>query len=178
MFQKLKRCSCKVKNDYSKRVEEYVKKEGIKAIKRLYSLKYLEGLSSEKIIIVLGEDYPKAPWIDEGNITGQFICMLKQIGYDYAYEENGKVYLDIAGIYNQVVSNHLKLSGREILYALSDCCEKTQGRISYEQMKEILGKHYPRPLKSTNIDERVSIIVFLKEAGILFNFDEKHVYLP
>lgn len=178
MFDRFKRCPSKKNKDYFKSVDEYIKLNGMKVTQRLYNSFYENSLDAQMVTNLLGGDFPKAPWIAQTNILDQFICLMEQVGYEFASKEGDKVYLDKDGIYEAVVQNHLKHTGRDILTRLSECCEKTHGRISYPQMNEILGRHYPKALKSSSVDNRICIIIFLNQVGLLFRFDENHVYFP
>lgn len=179
MFKKFKRCSEKKRQIYDYEVKQYITKNGINIIQGIY----INGLNLKKLTVddiklTLGDDFPKAPWIDADNITWQCICLLRHIGYEFEYDDKGNIYFEEDKAYKTIVQNHLKLSGNQILDALSDCCEKTNGRIPYDMMKEILGVHYPKAPGIDKSDMRVGIILFLKETGLPFKFDNDCIYFP
>lgn len=179
MFRRDKQRTVKRDDGYSKDVNEYIDSKGIRILKKLYDNYCCDyGLSEQQIIEVFGKDFPKSSWIKHNNITSQLVCLLEQIGYGFASIEDGKVYLDRKGMYKSIVENHLRYSGRDILYSLADCCERTHGRVSYNEMNCVIGIHYPKAIKNRAATERICIIIFLKQTGMLFKFDETHVYFP
>lgn len=179
MLKKNGRCSSKVRERYSKEARCYLQKNTLAFIQKISDgiLSETE-LTHENAKIFLGKDYPIAPWVDETDAIGQLLCILKEAGYIFTYSKNGRVILKNQQLYNAIVKNHLKFSGAEIIDKLAYYCERTHGRLTYNQVSQVLGFHYPKPPYIGKTDERVCIIAFLKEVGIPFNFDENHVYFP
>ena len=179
MFKKIRRYCKRTRERYSYDVQEYLKRNGLVLMQKLRNGILGSGdLEESKVRELLGTDYPVAPWTDKEDIIEQFISILEEAGYVFSCTEDGKIQFKNAELYSAIVQNHLKFSGREIFERLSDCCEKTHGRITYEDMHEILGFHYPKAPYAVGVDNRVCIVLFLKEVGIPFKFDETHVYLP
>lgn len=175
---KIKCCSCELKKRYSIKVHHYLEYNSILLLKNIYDeIIFFEKLDEETMRNLLG-NYPKAPWIDEMDSKRQFICLLKEAGYVFLYDKKGNIKFKNKKIYNRIVQNHLKLSGKDILERLADMCEMTSGRISYKQMQEVLGAHYPKAPYAKCFDERISIILFLRELKLPFKFDDFHIYLP
>lgn len=167
------------REQYSNQVQSYMKQYGISIVKRILDSSSDNNLLSEaNIKEALGTDYPKCPWITDDDVISQFVQLLKEVGYEFCYNEMGQLQFKIEDAYKAIVQNHLKFSGREILSRLSECCQKTYGRVSYEEMDEVLGFHYPKAPNVNSCDNRVCIVLFLKETGIPFKFDETHIYFP
>lgn len=60
----------------------------------------------------------------------------------------------------------------------ADICEKTNGRVSYDDLYEILGKDFPRaPWLAAN-DRDANIRAFFEMLEIPFKADETHMYFP
>lgn len=171
------------KNDHQKelyaaKVETYKKWKGFKIIEEIYELIDSGLIDMDGVKELLGHNYPLAPWIDEKDEQAQMICLLGQMGYVFERKQDGSLCLKNEEEYKQIVRNYLKLSGSEILEALAMNCTRTHGRISYEEMRHILGFHFPKAPYADKTDLRVCVILFLKAAGLTFNFDENHVYFP
>lgn len=88
-------------------------------------------------------------------------------------------YVNESRIYKQIVKNYLKLSGKELVLNLSDYCERNNGRLTYEEMEEILGKHYPKAKWVDKSDIKRCVITFMEHTEyILYKYDDKYVYFP
>lgn len=167
------------KRKYELKAREYFKEHGITIMKKIHDEGYdIRKVKEDALQQVLTEDFPKADWLDLHNIAEQSRCLLACMGYNFEYDAYGMLYLKEDEIYKTIVYNHLQLSGCAILNALSDYCQRTSGRISYDDMQEVLGKHYPRTTHINVLDERLNVLLFLKTSGMLFKFDESHVYFP
>lgn len=57
-------------------------------------------------------------------------------------------------------------------------CEKTDGRVSYEQLVELLGRDFPKASWVDPKDVKLQIIMFFNEIGIPFIPDDTHIYFP
>lgn len=179
VFKKLKRCCNKAKQRYSNEVQKYLKSNGFILVQKIYDGVLGTGkLEEKKVKEILGANYPVNPWISESDIIGQFVSIMEQAGYQFSRDSSGEVHFKHEELYSAIVQNHLRFSGKEILERLGDCCQKTSGRITYEEMHEILGFHYPKAPYVVGVDNRVGIILFLREVGLPFKFDETHIYLP
>ena len=173
------KCSKENKRKYSEQVREYISRNGIKTVLILNYLKDdINILSNDIIEQVMGKDFPKAIWIDSESVIDQCLCFLKHTGYEVTYDESKGFVFKKEKQYKQIVNNYLKLSGSDIMTRLSECCEKTSGKITYDEMQKIIGVHYPRAPYAIKADYRVNIILFLKETGMLFKFDDNHIYIP
>ena len=178
-FSKLIRCSNKVKAQYSRQAQEYLNSNSLLIVQKICDgVLGSEKLEEEKVRELLGNNYPIAPWVEETDIIGQFVCLLEEAGYIFVRDTNGEVKFKNEDMYKAIVQNHLKLSGMCIMERLAYYCEKTKGRLDYEQVEEVLGFHYPKAPYIGKMDKRVSIIMFLKATGIPFKFNETHVYFP
>lgn len=166
------------KKEYSILVQQYLKENTPAIVQRLYDIvSATHELDVDAVKSILGENYPKAPWKDNDDIMGQFACILEEAGWLFV-SNNGKIILEDEKSYSDIVQNHLKFSGSQILDRLSECCERTNGRITYWEMQSILGFHYPKAPYCDKSDIKACTILFLKETGIPFKFDNMYIYLP
>lgn len=179
LSKKIKRCSAKMRAAYSSEVESYLEKNALKLFRKTIK-ESLQGeiLTEEKANSLLGKSYPVAYWVDETDIKKQFLCLLKEAGYLFTYSKNGKIVLKNKKQYTDIVNNHLKFSGRGIVDRLAYYCESTSGRLTYEEASKALGCHFPKPPYYKGDDERICVLAFLQETGLLIKFDEAHVYFP
>lgn len=175
--RKKKRYPAFIKQRYHEQVQLYLKYNGFEIVKRIYngSLNAQE-LTEQGVRDTLVGNYPIAPWVDKNNIVEQFVSLLEDVGYSFSCNEEGKYCFKDENIYGAIVKNHLKFSGCHILEALATCCENNNGRITYFQAKTILGVGYPKAPFVNKADTRTCIILFLKETGIPFIFDDTYLY--
>lgn len=179
VFKNKKRCSKRKRENYSVDVRRYLRKNAFYIVQKVYDGTLGSGqLRVDEISKVLGDDYPIAPWVDKSDVVGQFVAILEEAGYELSYDVNEGVYFKDKELYSAIVKNHLKLSGNCIVNNLAEECDHTGGRLTYFQMQRVLGFHYPRApyVKKDNI--QACTILFLKEMGIPFKFDDTYVYFP
>lgn len=178
-IKKKERYSNILKQKYHKQVQVYLSYYGFEIIQRIYngSLNAHE-LTEQGVRNTLVGNYPIAPWADRDDIIEQFVAMLEEVGYSFSYNEQGEYCFKGENIYSAIVKNHLNFSGRNILEALANACYKNEGRITYFEAKMILGIGYPKAPFVNKSDVRACIILFLKETGIPFKFDESYLYFP
>lgn len=178
-FNKKKRCSASVKQRYHYQVQLYLSYYGFEIVQKIYngSLNAHE-LTEQGVRDTLVGNYPIAPWVDKENIIEQFVALLEEVGYSFSYNEQGKYCFKDENIYGAIVKNHLKFSGYNVLAALSKCCRDNFGRITYFQAKNVLGIGYPKAPFVNKSDVRACIILFLKETGVPFKFDDDYLYFP
>ena len=178
-FNKKKRCSTLAKQRYHNQVQVYLNYHGFEIVQKIYngSLNTQE-LTEQGVRETLLGNYPIAPWVDKNNIVEQFVALLEEVGYSFSRNEQGKYCFKDENIYGAIVKNHLKFSGCNVLAALSKCCQDNYGRITYFQAKVILGIGYPKAPFVNKADVRACIILFLKETGIPFKFDDDYLYFP
>lgn len=82
-------------------------------------------------------------------------------------------------VYRQIVDNYLKLSGREVVANLSNFCERSNGRLTYDEMEKVLGGHYPKASWIDKNDKKKSILTFMKYSDFSFYVaDENYLYFP
>ncbi|MBQ8043171.1 MAG: hypothetical protein IJ272_03345 [Clostridia bacterium] len=179
MLKNIKRCSAKARKCYSNQVQKYLQNNGFVIVQKIYegALSTHE-LRPEEVQNVLGDEYPVAPWVNDTDVVGQFICILEEAGYTFSYNEEGRVCFKDDELYGAIVKNHLRFSGRYILDSLSDYCEQNGSRLTYYQAQRVLGFHYPRAPYVNKEDTRACTILFLKETGLPFKFDDTYVYFP
>ena len=179
LFSKRKQDSDSIRQKYQKCVEQYFKHNGFEIIQRMYNGSLNLGeLTEQGARDTLVENYPIAPWIDKDNIIEQFVSLFECVGYSFSKNEQGSYAFKDKEIYSAIVKNHLKFSGCHILEALSNCCDKSNGKITYFQAQMILGLGYPKAPFVNKADTRACIILFLKETGIPFVFDDNYLYFP
>lgn len=178
MFKKVKRCYEKKRQTYNNEVQKYLKDNAFVLVQRVYNGTLGTGeLKEENVKAVLGSDYPINPLIPREDVIGQFVSILELAGYIFCKDNIGKIYFKQEELYNSIVQNHLRFSGKGIFERLTEKCQETNG-IEYEEVHKILGFHYPKAPYAVGADYRTCIILFLKEVGIPFIFDETHIYLP
>lgn len=169
----------KRRRDYANNVRRYLMENSFSIVKKIYDgTLATQELKSEQVEMILGEDYPVAPWVDEKDIVGQFVEILKEAGYIFSYNRNDPICFKDAEIYATIVKNYLKLSGDCFVETLGYECERTNGKLTYFQIYNVLGLHYPKAPYVNKEDTRACILLFLKETGIPFKFDDTHVYFP
>lgn len=174
---KFKCASKKAKQEYEAKVQSYLKRNGIAITHSIYaSSLHLFGLADKDVERILPKPFPIASWIDEKKILKQFLCMLKYLGCENAYIKDEKIFFDLESYQNEVES-YLSKNGEFLLDKLSYFCSKNP-RISYTDIQEVLGYDYPKIIKSTTADKSVCAIVFLKQTGMLFRFDNTAIYMP
>ena len=179
LFNKKKRCSAYKKQRYHNQVQRYLEGHGFEIVQRIYNGSLGKGyLTEQGVRDTLVGIYPIAPWIEESNIIEQFVAMLEEVGYSFDHNAQGEYAFKDENVYGAIVKNHLKFSGCHILDALADCCQNNDGRITYYQAKIVLGAGYPKAPFVNKADMRACIILFLKETGIPFLFDDTYLYFP
>ncbi len=176
MFNKIRQRSKEIAN-YTRNVEEYINRKGIKVLIELCN-NQIGVLNAHLILKFVGDDFPKNSRIDKADIVNQFVSMLEAIGYEYADVQDDIVCLNANGTYSRVVQSYLRNNGSELLNDLSESCQRTNGRIGYWELSKILSEHFPKAIKSLNIDKRLNAIIFFKETGLPIRFDEDYVYFP
>ena len=178
-FNKSKRPSVKQRAEYSKQVREYLKKHSFNIVQKIYSgALNTHELNEEQVKLVLGDDFPIAPWINEQDVIAQFISIMKEAGYEFECYENGKYAFKNDELYSAIVKNHMKFSGFGIMERLVDYCDMTGGKMTYFQVQHVLGMHYPKAPYANKADTQACIILFLKELGVPCKFDDNYVYFP
>ncbi len=167
------------KQRYHEQVQLYLQYHGFEIVQRIYngSLNAHE-LTEQAVRETLVGNYPIAGWVEKDNIIEQFVTLLGEVGYSFEKNDQGKYCFKDENIYGAIVKNHMNFSGCRILEALSDCCYKNDGRITYFEAKVILGAGYPKAPFVNKSDIRACIILFLKETGIPFKFDDSYLYFP
>lgn len=179
LCKKKKRYSILAKQRYNKKVQEYLQCHGFEIVQKIYNGSLQTNQLTEKgVRETLVGDYPIAPWVPKENIIEQFVSLLEEVGYSFIQNEQGGYCFKDENIYGAIVKNHLKFSGCHILDALSEMCGKNDGKITYFQAKMILGAGYPKAPFVNKADTRACIILFLKETGIPFAFDDSYLYFP
>lgn len=164
---------------YAKEVKEYMDKNWTKVFNLLCYWDMAGHLISDyDLAIVSDKDFPKYPSKKESQPLNQFLCFLQEVGFFFECNKNGFIQFNDAESYNQIVKNHLKLTGSEILDNLADNCMNSHGRISYIGMRQIIGVHYPKAPYLKNADSKYHTILFLKHVGVLYKFDDTHIYFP
>lgn len=156
-----------------------MKCHGFEIVQRIYNGSLgSQCLTAEGIRETLVGAYPIAPWAEKDNIIEQFVAMLEEVGYSFSCNEQGEYTFKEENIYGAIVRNHLNFSGCRVLDALSKRCNNYGGRITYFEAHMILGTGYPKAPFVDKADVRACIILFLKETGIPFKFDDWYLYFP
>ena len=177
--KKSKKPSSKVRAQYSKQVREYLEKYSFEIVQKIYSgVLGTHELNTEQVELVLGEDYPIAPWLNERDIIGHFVAIMEEAGYEFESNENGGIAFKNNELYSAIVKNYLNFSGYGIMERLIDYCDMTGGKMTYFQVQHVLGMHYPRAPYANKADMQACIILFLKELGVPCKFDTNYVYFP
>lgn len=80
--------------------------------------------------------------------------------------------------YSNEVRMYLRKHSDTFLTEFAALCEKTNGRVSYERMLDILGRDYPKATWIDRNDIKQQIEQFFMEVGIPFRADDSHLYFP
>lgn len=179
LFKEKKRCSKNKRVNYAMKVQNFLKTNGFSIVHKIYEFVLdKKSLNIGRVKEILGPDYPIAPWVDEEDIIGQFAAILDETGYKLSYDENEGICFKEQEVYSAIVKNHLRFSGRNIVERLSDTCMYNNGQLTYFQIQTVLGFHYPRAPYVDKNNVHMCILIFLKEMGLPFKFDDTYVYFP
>lgn len=179
LCNKKKRCSMYKRQRYNTQVRQYLGRHGFEIVQHIYNGSLSNyGLTEQGVRETLVGVYPIAPWVEQDDIIEQFVALMEEVGYSFECNEQREYSFKDENIYGAIVRNHLKFSGCRILDALSECCVNYDGRITYFQAHTILGAGYPKAPFVNKADVRACIILFLKETGIPFKFDDTYLYFP
>ena len=178
----LKRCnrsSKKIREQYYKDAELYLMNNGFVIMQKILNIGWdLNNIQDEQINQVLEEGYPVASWIDKTDIIKQFVSLFKETGYIQLDIIDGRLIFNNEDDYKTIVQNHMKFSGRDMGFRLIEYCQQANGRLTYFQMKTVLGRHYPRASFLRCGDERIEMVMFLRATGMPFKFDSNYIYFP
>ncbi len=179
VFRKKKWYSPKVRNEYRERVKKYMEANALNIVNEIYSGALQGGyLTYFNVSSLMGEGYPLAPWVDRLDIVAQFAAMLEEIGYVFVQDSYGRYHFKDKELYNAIVKNHLNFTGKKIVTNMAKFCEQNNGRLTYEQVRLMLGFNYPKAPYVDKSDTKTCVILFLKEIGIPFIYDDEYIYIP
>jgi len=168
-----------VRQKYHSQVQEYLQEHGFEIVGKIYNgVLGNSELTQNAVTEVLVGNYPVAPWVDKKDVVKQFVALLEEVGYTFTQSSTGRYCFKDKEIYGAIVKNHLNFSGRHILNNLSEYCEQNHGRLTYYQAQRVLGVRYPKAPYVDKTDIRACVILFLKETGIPFKFDDFYLYFP
>ena len=89
---------------------------------------------------------------------------------------------DAFGIRSQywnAVNQYLDAKGRlAFVEEWADICEKTSGRVSYDELYELLGRDFPKAPWLNPDNRNENIIAFFEMLDVPFKADETHIYFP
>ena len=80
--------------------------------------------------------------------------------------------------YENKVKIYLRTHRDTFLTEFAILCDKTNGRISYEELLVVLGDDYPKATWTEKNDIKQHIKNFFEEVGIPFRADASHLYFP
>ena len=81
--------------------------------------------------------------------------------------------------YSEKVQDYLSRNRETFLSKWVEMCNLNQGRISYEEMEEILGPNYPKAGWIDSEDKAAQIQCFFKEIDFpYYEADEEYLYFP
>lgn len=80
--------------------------------------------------------------------------------------------------YSCKVEEYLINHGESFLEGFCELCERTQGRISYEEMSKILEKDFPVANWLPKENLQFQIVAFFQEIGVPVIADDTHFYFP
>ena len=76
------------------------------------------------------------------------------------------------------VANYMKWHRKEFIEKFAKLCQKTSGRISYDDMRIALGKDFPKASWISKNDIREQIIQFFVQLGFYYGHDDEYLYFP
>ena len=78
-----------------------------------------------------------------------------------------------------VIERYLEERGRyAFVEKWADICEKTSGRVSYDELYELVGKDFPRAPWLNPLDRNANIKAFFEVLNIPCIADDTHIYFP
>lgn len=178
MSKKIKRrIKLSKREEYSKRVQKYLKENAFIIMQRIYSLPNDDvALTNQICMEILGDDFPRLSGTKRTDYKEQFISLFNEVGYT-CYKKCA-IYFSKNDLCRKIAKNHLKCSGNCVLQKLATSCDEYHGRLSYEQIQLILGFNNLKIKYKNGKYKKECILIFLKEMKIPFVHDNKHVYFP
>lgn len=89
---------------------------------------------------------------------------------------------DVFGIRSQywnAVNQYLDERDRfDFVEQWSDICEKTSGRVSYDELYELLGRDFPKAPWLDPENRNENIVAFFEMLSIPCKADKTHIYFP
>lgn len=80
--------------------------------------------------------------------------------------------------YSMDVELYLERNRTKFLEEWADICGKTNGRVSYEELYEVLGKDFPKAPWNDPENINANIKAFFGELGFPCIADDTHIYFP
>ena len=178
-FRKVKKNSPKWREQYLRDLQIYLKHNSFAIVQRINNGVLLgKNIRTQEVNWLLGTDYPKAKWIDSWDDISQIICLFKQIGYSNIIRNSYGVECNPNEMREAIINNYISINGEKIMDRLAECCEYTNGRISYSQMQEVLCIDSSEIDKTSEEDINECILMFFKGTKLPFKHNNTHIYLP
>lgn len=167
------------KKRYLDEVERYLGKNSFILVQRLYTKGVgTVSIKANQVIGVLVEDYPKAPWIKNGNYLSHFVAIFETLGYTFDINDNGDVSFNIDSLCKTIIKEYLNKNITQIINRLSEACEVTKGKITYIHMIRILGFRVYIDTTYNETTMKYCVSKFLEQMSLPFRKSETHVYFP
>ena len=80
--------------------------------------------------------------------------------------------------YSNKVKEYLESINKHFLADFAELCQQTNGRVSFVQIQNILGKKYPIAEWIDKDNMKEQIIIFFQQLDIPFKATENHLYFP
>lgn len=174
------KCICKEKKvnrdiRYEAEVQAYFYKNIYIIIDGLHKLPALGSIRSKDLIKIVGKDFPRYyRYVD--NDKKQIEKFFKTIKLTIKVDEKNNYLRKIFNDYYLVVKNYLLFSGSGTVSTISDLLEKKGNKILFNDINTLLGNHYPKIEIARECDERIPIIFFLYNSGLIFKYDSMYIY--
>lgn len=81
-------------------------------------------------------------------------------------------------IYSEQVKKYLTENRKTFMEGWANLCGKTYGRVSYDELYEILGRNFPKAPWNDPNDRNSNIRAFFGELGFPCKADSTHIYFP
>lgn len=178
-FRRVKYNQNKLRERYLCELQDYLKYNSFVIVQRIKNgMLSSKNIGKREIKLLLGYDYPKAGWISSEDDVSQLICLFKEIGYSNITRNSYGCRCNVNEMCEAIIKNYIKVNREEIMDRLASCCALTLGRVSYNQMKKVLGFDSSKIDKTSREDINVCILMFLKGTEIPFKYNDTHIYLP
>lgn len=178
-FRNVNKNSPKWREQYLRDLQIYLKHNSFVIVQRINN-GVLSGknIAPQEVKRLLGKHYPKAKWIDRSDDLGQIVCLFQEIGYTSIMENSEGIQYKTDEMRSAIIKNYINNNSKEIMDRLTDCCQITNGKISYDQMQEVLGFDSSKIDRDAKENVDYCVLLFLRGTKLPFKYNDTHIYLP